>query len=177
MELQARVAVWEDEKLSRFFLLSARARQAKTFMRGLHVKGGLVTSLEEMAEAAACFYEALFAARPVDTLLAEPFLASLEGCLYPAQPTELEAPLSLEELEGALRSMGRDKSPWADGLTIEFFLAFWEVLGKGLLQVLREGISRGQLLPSMLHGLVTLLYKRGGGLQPDKLEADHPLGC
>lgn len=161
LELQAWVAAWEDEKPSRFFLQSERARQAKTFLMSLQCKGGVVTFAEGTTEVAAKFYEALFAEQPVDDPLAEPFLASLEGQLSWAQQEALEAPLSLWELQGVLKSMGRNKFPGADGLTVEFYLAFWEVLGEGLLEVLREGFAMGQLPLSMLSGLVTLLYKKG----------------
>ena len=38
------------------------------------------------------------------------------------------------------------KSPGIDGLTAEFYIAFWAALGSDLVEVLNYGFQHGQLL-------------------------------
>lgn len=45
----------------------------------------------------------------------------------------LNAPITLAELEVTLKSMGKDKSPGSDGWPIEFFIAFFALIGQDLL--------------------------------------------
>ncbi|KAK3531523.1 hypothetical protein QTP70_024911, partial [Hemibagrus guttatus] len=54
---------------------------------------------------------------------------------------ELDRELTLEELEVALNSMQNGRSPGIDGLPVEFFKAFWSVIGQDLLDVLRSSIT------------------------------------
>ena len=41
--------------------------------------------------------------------------------------------------------MNTGKSPGIDGLTAEFYLAFWAVIGEDLVEVLNYGFQNGQL--------------------------------
>ena len=50
---------------------------------------------------------------------------------------------TVEECLGALNGMDTGKSPSIDGLMAEFYLAFWEVLGKDLVEVLNYGFQNG----------------------------------
>ncbi|XP_041059030.1 dynein intermediate chain CFAP94, axonemal [Carcharodon carcharias] len=51
---------------------------------------------------------------------------------------KLESPISLGELTGALDSLSRGKSLDLDELTVEFFRAFWDILGNDYAGVLGE---------------------------------------
>ena len=49
-----------------------------------------------------------------------------------------------------------------DDLTAEFYLAFWAVSGKDLVEVLNYGFQNGQLSISQRRGLLSLIFKKGG---------------
>ena len=53
------------------------------------------------------------------------------------------------------------KSPGIDGLTAEFYTAFWAVLGSDLVEVLDYGFQHGQLSVSQRRGLLSLIFKKG----------------
>ncbi|KAK3519486.1 hypothetical protein QTP70_031702 [Hemibagrus guttatus] len=74
---------------------------------------------------------------------------------------ELDRELTLEELEVALNSMQNGHSPGIDGLLVEFFKAFWSVIGQDLLEVLRASINEGRLPLSSHRAVLTLLPKKG----------------
>ncbi|KAL0153368.1 hypothetical protein M9458_051287, partial [Cirrhinus mrigala] len=48
-----------------------------------------------------------------------------------------------------------------DGLSVEFYKAFWGVMGKDLLDVLNESLTMGSLPLSCRRAVVTLLPKKG----------------
>jgi len=48
---------------------------------------------------------------------------------------DLISPVTYEELEGTLKWFKKDKSPGLDSWTIEFYLAFYELIGLDLLKV------------------------------------------
>lgn len=56
--------------------------------------------------------------------------------------------------------MESGKAPGIDGLPVEFYKAFWEVLGEDLLDVLKECIAEGSLPLSCRRAVITLLPKK-----------------
>ena len=69
----------------------------------------------------------------------------------------LEKDLTLEELKDALTSVADNKSPGEDGFTKEFYEAFFDLLGKYLLNSYNEAFNRGSLSVSQKRGTTTLI--------------------
>ena len=57
--------------------------------------------------------------------------------------------------------LNKHKSLGTDGLTYEFYKAFWHLLGKDLVQVFDNSFEQMMLPDSQNYGLVTLLFKKG----------------
>ena len=72
-----------------------------------------------------------------------------------------EGLLTVEECREALNGMDTGKSPGTDGLTAEFYIAFWAVLGSDLVEVLSYGFQHGQFSVSQRRGLLSLISKKG----------------
>lgn len=53
------------------------------------------------------------------------------------------------------------KSPGNDGLTIEFYICFWDIIKKPLFSVLKECIDRNEMTVTMKQGLIALIPKPG----------------
>ena len=70
------------------------------------------------------------------------------------QRDSCEGPLSFTEISNALKSLNLNRSPGLDGLTVEFYLHFWDVLAPLLLRVANECFLRGSLPDSMVASLV-----------------------
>ncbi|TWW61078.1 Transposon TX1 uncharacterized 149 kDa protein ORF 2 [Takifugu flavidus] len=75
--------------------------------------------------------------------------------------SRLDRPLQLDELQAALLSMKGRKSPGVDGLTVEFFKAFWGIVAHDWLEVFNESVASGFLPLSCSRAVVTLLPKKG----------------
>jgi len=59
--------------------------------------------------------------------------------------TDLTTPITMEELESTLKWFKKYKSPGPDGWTIEFYLAFYDLMGRDLLRVIEESRTSGCL--------------------------------
>ncbi|CAM2118439.1 unnamed protein product [Caretta caretta] len=73
----------------------------------------------------------------------------------------LEFPLTLAEFSEALRHMPTNKSPGMDGLTVEFYRVFWDILGADLVTVWAESLQSGVLPLSCRQAVLALLPKKG----------------
>ncbi|CAM2097113.1 unnamed protein product [Caretta caretta] len=74
---------------------------------------------------------------------------------------QLELPLTLAKFSEALHRMPTNKSPGMDGLTVEFYHVFWEVLGRDCDKVWAESLENGVLSLLCRRAMLTLLPKKG----------------
>lgn len=150
-----------DEKPTRYFFSSVRGRQQRSCMEGLQGREGVVSNVEGMLRVAASFYGELFSGKGCVDPAAGGFLEGLTDVLKEKESLGLEGPLSLQEVESALFSLKKGTAPGGDGLPVEFYRAFWPLVGVELVEVYQESLGKGELPLTMRTGLVTLLYKKG----------------
>ncbi|TWW81692.1 Transposon TX1 uncharacterized 149 kDa protein ORF 2 [Takifugu flavidus] len=74
---------------------------------------------------------------------------------------QLEHPLSVPELYAALQNMQSLKAPGIDGLGVDFYKAFWSIVGQDLLDVFNESLRSGSLPLSCRRVVIALLPKKG----------------
>ncbi|CAM2100967.1 unnamed protein product [Caretta caretta] len=151
----------EMDRGSRFFYALEKTRGAKKHVTCLLAEDGTpLTDPEEMCGRARDFYTSLFSPDPTDP--------DACGVLWEELPTvsvgdrdRLELPLTLAEFSEALRRMPTNKSPGMDGLTVEFYRAFWDILGPDLVTVWAESLQSGVLPLSCRRTVLALLPKKG----------------
>jgi len=86
------------------------------------------------------FYEELYTREyQEDKLMAQQFYKDLPRVTKNAFE-DLVKPLSKEELY-VLQSLKNGKAPGIDGLSVDFFKAYWEFLGEDLIEVLNESLN------------------------------------
>ena len=105
-------------------------------------------------------YKNLFSEEEVDLEAQDWLLGQLSMSLDEQEQALCEGLLTVEECREALNGMDTGKSPGVDGLTAEFYLAFWAVLGD-LVEVLNYGFQNGQLSVSQRRGLLSLIFEKG----------------
>ncbi|CAM2117440.1 unnamed protein product [Caretta caretta] len=135
----------EIDRGSRFFYALEKTRGAKKHVTCLLVEDTTpLTEPAEMCGRARAFYANLFS----------PDLTDPSACrvLWEKLPTvsasdrdRLELPLTLAEFSEALRCMPTNKSPGMDGLTMEFYRVFCDVLGPDLVTIWAESLQSGVL--------------------------------
>eukprot|EP00253_Pinus_taeda_P030670 PITA_30670 len=81
-------------------------------------------------------------------------------------------PVTAEELEGVLKWFKKDKSPGPDGWTIEFYLAFFDILGQDLLKVVEESRTTGSIYHAINSTFLALIPKTDS---PSSFEDYRPI--
>ncbi|CAM2098424.1 unnamed protein product [Caretta caretta] len=151
----------EMDRGSRFFYALEKTRGAKKHVTCLLAEDGTpLTDPEEMCGRARDFYTSLFSPDLIDP--------GACGVLWEELPMvsvgdrdQLELPLTLAEFSEVLRRMPTNKSPGMDGLTMEFYRAFWDILGPDLVTVWAESLQSGVLPLSCRRAVLALLPKKG----------------
>ncbi len=72
----------------------------------------------------------------------------------------LAEPITLQELESAIRSMNKGKSPAIDGIPIELYTNFWSDLGPLMLDMIHFSVTQGSFHPSINIAVISLLLKK-----------------
>ncbi|KAK3528702.1 hypothetical protein QTP70_009955 [Hemibagrus guttatus] len=122
--------------------------------------GQELTDLLQMKRAVDFFSELYVSEYSRDPSVEQQFLSGLTQ--VPQELNEaLEHQLTSQELEAALQEMANGKAPGIDGLPVEFYKAFWSILGEDLLSVINDSMARGTLPVSCRRAVLTLLPKKG----------------
>lgn len=101
--------------------------------------------------------------RPIDSL---PISEGEVPTLTDDHKRMLELPFTPREFYLALKDLGNNKSLGSDGITKEFYLKFWDLLGEAYFNSISHSISTGSHSPEQRSGIITLIPKKGG----DRLE-------
>jgi len=125
----------------------------------------------------------IFAAATTDTAAQQNLLAAIDKRLSPTEQQHCEGPqgdgtITLDEAAAALASLPRGKAPGLDGLTYEFYAAFWDEVGQLLVDAFNSVFTSQQQQPQLSQrqrlGLIALIYK-GGGKPRDSANSYRPI--
>ena len=159
--------VEEGEVSSAYFFRLEKKRSADRWVSALrNPDGSIVSTPSDLCSSFATFYSSLFTACPTDSAAQDILLSNVSSVLSSAQADLCEGFLTLEECHRALVGMARRKAPGSDGLPMEFYLKFWDVLGSDLVEVLNSCYLSGSMSLSQRRGLISLIFKKG-----DRLDA------
>ncbi|CAM2118491.1 unnamed protein product [Caretta caretta] len=151
----------EMDRGSHFFYALEKKRGAKKHITCLLTEDGTpLTDLAEMCGRARAFYVGLFSPDPTDPIACRVLWDELPT-VSAGKRDRLELPLTLAEFSEALRCMPTNKSPGMDGLTVEFYHVFWDVLGPDRVTVWGESFQSGVLPLSCRRAMLALLPKKG----------------
>ncbi|KAK3509008.1 hypothetical protein QTP70_018515, partial [Hemibagrus guttatus] len=134
----------------------------KRFIHAVRTESGdLLSEPTEIRKQTVCFYSKPYSSeRSGAQIVEESFLKDLPKLLEQAA-RELDGELTLAELHEALQGIENGQAPCIDGLPVEFYKAFWAVIGQDILEVLRDSMNVGQLPLSCRSAVLTLLSKKG----------------
>ena len=126
----------------------------------------IVSDSHDLCNSFYAFYSDLFTASPVDPVAQQSLLSNLAATLSQDQADLCEGYLGVEECREALMGMPRNKAPGSDGLPMEFYVRFWDVLGSDLVSILNSCFDVGFLSSSQRRGVISLYFKKGDRLDP-----------
>lgn len=164
--LQARW-IADGDRASKLFFKSFKAMVSSKFIPSLvDSEGREATSWDEMASLVEAFFEKTLGGTNEGNSPAEQavfqaqVLESILDRLTEEEKNNLNAPLSLDELEEALLALKKLKCPGPDRAPIEFFQALWNTVGSLILQVINRGILGEEFQQEFTLGLIVLLPKK-----------------
>ena len=141
--------VEEGETSSVYFFRLVKKRSGDRWISALRKDdGSIVSSPVDLCSCLSDFYLSLFSTETTDS--------AVRSSLHP----------QVEECHTALQGMATSKAPGSDGLPMEFYLKFWNVLGADLVAVLNSCFDYGSLSLSQRRGVISLSLKKGGRLDP-----------
>ena len=154
--------VEQGEKPTKYLFNLEEKRQQKKEMTELNSSTGILLSdSKDIRKEMNNFYQGLLSEEGVDMEAQNWLPDQLSMSLNEQEQTSCESLLTVEECREALNGMNTGKSPGIDGLTAEFYLVFWAVIGNDLVEVLNYGFQNGQLSVSQRRGLLSLIFKTG----------------
>ena len=156
----------EGEKPSRFFFRLEREHfERNSITSVLNSDDVEVFSRAEIERVHVQFYSRLFSNDPIDDFCKQLCLNSLESSLSGEHRVSYEGPLSLLELTNSVKSLNLGRSPGSDGLSVEFYLRFWDCLGPLLHRVANQCFLDGELCDSMKGSVTRVIFKKRGDIK------------
>jgi len=107
------------------------------------------------------FYTNLYCLEDTDVVAQNSLLLNMSACLSDENSLNCEGLLPDNELVTAMGSMNSGKSPGEDGLTLEFFKQFSDLLVPILKVVANESFLRGTFPSDMVRSIIRLAFKKG----------------
>ncbi|KAJ8029421.1 hypothetical protein HOLleu_28804 [Holothuria leucospilota] len=161
--LRAKIQWFEEgERPTRLFLNLEKSRQKVKVMKSLLKDDGtVVTDRETIMHEQVDFYKNLYKRESTDKNASSALINNVTRLLSPIDTRFCDEGLKSEELFDALKSMKPDKSPGLDGLTPQFYKAFWSEWEEILMRLVHEIYNAGTLSNSMKIGMITLIPKKG----------------
>ena len=126
--------------------------------------GSILSDISDICTSWRDFYLSLFTACPIDLDVQANLLSNVSSSLPCHQAESCEGYLTVGEVHAALLGMARGKSPGSDGFPMEFYVAFWDVIGADLVDVFNALFDLGFLPPSQRTALISLIFKKGDRL-------------
>ena len=151
-------------KAFEIFFQAGKERSEKNYVNSiLDVDDVEVSDFNEIERAHLDFYAKLFSPEPL--LMKENILNEIPNSLSEPDRESCEGLLSLAELTASIKSLNYNKAPGLDGLSVEFYLKFWDLLGPQLLDVINSCFARGKICDSMRASATRLVYKKRGDIK------------
>lgn len=143
-----------------FFNLERKSVHQKQMCHLRRQDGSVTSNPAEMRKLARDFYKQLFSAESCDAASVEDLLEELPQ-LEHQQKEALDTLISFKELTEAVHQLHTGRSPGIDGLSVDFYQQFWDIIGPDFYEVLLDCIKNKTLPTSCRRAVLSLLPKKG----------------
>ena len=154
----------EWEKPSKYFLNLEKKNYLNKNIAELKIDDKTtVTDPNKILEIQKAFYSDLFSSHNTTPVIDSRYSHFLENLpkVNKISQNQINAPISLFELETAIRQSKNNKAPGPDGFSNEFFKFFHRELKYWILRVYNEALITKQLSPYTIEGIITCIPKTG----------------
>ena len=160
-------ATWYEmgERNNKYFLNLENSNKKKTSVRKIFTsKGTLTHDPKKIMNELESYYSNLYAKNSyTNSVTISAFIK--DSNQIPKLSENLrnicEGKLGYGECYNVLHTFQKNKSPGNDGLTVEFYIAFWPLIGSLLVDSLNYAFEHGELSNSQKQAIITLIEKKG----------------
>lgn len=136
------------EKSNAYFPNLVKRRKSKTHVRKLVEKSGdELTDPQKILDRLRDYFGHIYENKSVFTESeCLQFISQAKtNKLNEKERMEAEGHLTIQECYNSLKTMGSNKTPGNDGLSKEFYMSFWNELGRDMVDSLNHSFDQGQL--------------------------------
>lgn len=123
--------------------------------------GNVFTDQQTITSMFAKFYENLYSEIPTYSKTQNELLSDFRKKASPEKKEEADSEITKEDLKKALFQLPNDKSPGKDGLPVDFYKCFWDVIGDEFHTVCIKALETGLLPNSQRTAIIKCLPKKG----------------
>eukprot|EP00253_Pinus_taeda_P022728 PITA_22728 len=169
-------AIWlkAGDENTRFFHNYAKGRKSTNTIWSLKdEEGRVVKSFSDLSSLGQRHFQRIFSDSGEATI-AEVMRTTqcFPRFIEEVEAEDLSAPISKEEVEAAMKSMGKEKIPGPDGWTIELFLHFFDLIGHDITEVVEESRRKGEIYRPFNSTFIALIPKKD---EPETFEDFRPI--
>lgn len=156
----------ESDKSTKYFLNLETYRQTFNSISKLQAHNGkILNNTDDIIKEVYTYYSQLYSNINTEDTDIDDFLNVVNTKVCESDRDMCDSKITEEEIYSAISSMKRNKSPGPDGITVEFYLKFWNQMKHTMLKVFNN-IQEGECMTrSMRLGHITLIYKNKGDRQ------------
>ncbi|KAI7813124.1 reverse transcriptase [Triplophysa rosa] len=118
----------------------------------------MMTETKGILNVVESFYQDLYQEKRIEGSVANEISSYITKTIKDSGP--LIKDFTFIEMEKALKHFKKGKSPGTDGLSLEFYQTFWDILSEDLFVILNDLDKLNTLPESFRTGVVTLLHKK-----------------
>ncbi|KAI4877020.1 hypothetical protein NFI96_008694 [Prochilodus magdalenae] len=149
-----------DAPTAYFFNLEKSSPKHETLVSVYKADGTVTTDPAEVRRLAVGFYSGLFTAGALDQQCSRILLDDLPQ-LDGQHRQDLDAALSFDDVTKAVYQLTSGRAPGVDDLLIDFYKAFWGIIGRDFFDVLLTSFGASVLPKSCQCAVLSLLPKKG----------------
>jgi exonuclease III len=155
--------VEEGEKSSKYFFSLEKTRQNSNNISHLTENNSTYSEDKDILDIASNFYSRLYTSSNPDSENINEYFDNLPESrkLRDADKEMCEGYVTLDECSQALENMRNNRSPGLDGITVEFYVKFWPIVGPILVRVYNESLDNRELIESQRKAGIKLIFKKG----------------
>ena len=166
-----------NETISKFLIAKQKEIAQKKIIYSIEDGNGTTLStFSEIQSHITGFFKDLYHKGNCDIEKQEFFLSFLHNELSDSDRELLGSPISIPDIQKAIKDMSLNKTPGNDGLPLEIYDENWEIIGNDLLTIYKSILETGHLSESQRQAVITLIpnIKLCCGLSPKKnISFDH----
>ncbi len=155
----------EGEKNTKYFARLENRRQTFNYIQCLKKQGdedNTAESDKDIIEEITYFYQSLYKSKRPNRNLVMNYLndTQIMHTLGEIDREMCDQNISVNECKSVLKHMKNNKSPGLDGLPIEFYKTFWDLISDFLLEVYNESLINGELSYSQRTAIMSPIFKK-----------------